>query len=277
MSLDVEPGNASVETLLPVVMRIVGFVRRRQRLSADEGEDFSAYVQLKLVERGSAILGGFRGRSRLETYLSVVVERMFLDYRASRWGKWRPSPVARRLGPEAIRLEELMYRDHLSPEDAVRALARERPAGISADDLRAICAKLPPRRGRPRVEEEIPIDPPAPPAADPVTLEEDRADAARIEAALARALASLPPQDRVIVRLHFFEGLTVASISGVLGLPQKPLYRRIEAILQSLRRCLREEGIDARTIESLTGRAEFGVGMGNAGFGPSRERVEEAL
>ena len=234
---------------------------RRHHLYGDEREEFDSYVKLKLVERGAAILGSFEGRSTIETYLAVIVERLFLDYRAESWGRFRPSPVARRLGPVAIRLESLIECDGLAPAEAVRAVRVRHQVKETEDQLHALVAQLPPRRTRRRPEVPIDGDPAAEPEADPVIAGEERATAERLEVALDGALAQLPEQDRLIVRLHFLEGVTVASVAALLRLPSKPLYRRIERILSSLRTSLERSGIDAGSVAALIGRAEFGVGI----------------
>jgi len=211
--LSVDSSHASIESLLPAVTRIVGFIRRRHRLDRDEAEEFDAFVKLKLVERGAAILGGFRGRSTLETYLSVVVQRLFLDFRGDR--KAKPLPLS---------------------------AVRDEPATA--------------------------------PTADPAVAREDQAAADRIKAALENALEHLETQDRVIVRLHFFEGLTVASVASALGLPQKPLYRRIDRVLLSLRVQLESAGVDPKRIPALIGRAEFGVGLQNSPAADAGKRTD---
>jgi len=198
--LSVVPSNASIESLLPAVARIVGFIRRRNRLSPDEAEEFDSFVKLKLVERSDSILNGFRGRSTLETYLSVVVQRLFLDFRGGRKSK-------------------------------------SLPLSSVTDEAVAV------------------------PVGDPAVAREDQAAAERIQTALESALEKLETQDRLIVRLHFFEGLSVASVASVLGLPQKPLYRRIDRVLESLRVQLESAGVDPKRILALIGRAEFGVGL----------------
>ena len=263
-TLSIDFTNQSIEALLPAVARIVGFIRRRNYLDRDEAEDFASFVKLKLVERGPSILSAFRGRSSFETYLCVVVQRLFLDYRASRWGRWRPSSVARRLGPVAVRLEDLLHRQGRSPAEAIRELKAAGPIAQTDDELDSIARDLPPRPGR-RIPHEAPAagEPAAPATDDPVIAQEDHAAADRIEIALDKALASLPTQDRLIVRLHFFEGLTIASVAEVLCLRQKPLYRRIDRILESLRDQLESAGVDPKTISTLIGRAEFGVGLHN--------------
>jgi RNA polymerase sigma factor (sigma-70 family) len=233
--LSVDFTNQSIEALLPALARIVGFIRRRNYLDHEEAEDFASFVKLKIVERGQSILSNFRGRSSFETYLSVVAPCLFLDYRAPRWGSWRPSSVAKRRGPEAVRLEDLIHRQGRSPAEAIREL---KAAGA-------------------------PGEPAAPAMDDPVIAQENQAEVDRVEIVLNRCLATLPTQDLLIVRLHFFEGLTIASVAEVLCLRQKPLYRRIDRILESLREQLESAGVDPKTISTLIGRAEFGVGLHN--------------
>ena len=47
--------------------------------------------------------------------------------------------------------------------------------------------------------------------------------------------AELEPESRLILKMHFEDRLTVAAIARTLGLDQKPLYRRIDRCLGSLR------------------------------------------
>src|SRR5262245_61007781 len=98
---------------LPEVDRAIAFVVRRHRLAADTAEDFASVVHLRLLEHDCAVLRKFEGRSRLQTFLVVVVQRLFLDYRIALWGKWRPSAEARGLGPLGIKLDRLRSRERL--------------------------------------------------------------------------------------------------------------------------------------------------------------------
>ena len=84
---------------LPVIDSVVRHVCRRHHLSAAEADDFGSEVRLHIIERNYEILRKFEGRSSLRTYLAVVVQRLFLDYRNRIWGKWRPSAEAQRRGP----------------------------------------------------------------------------------------------------------------------------------------------------------------------------------
>lgn len=51
--------------------------------------------------------------------LVAVVERLSLDFRVERWGRWPPSAVADRLGPAAVLLERLVTRDGYTLQEAM--------------------------------------------------------------------------------------------------------------------------------------------------------------
>ena len=90
---------------LGTVERVVAYVARRHRLSRDEANELSSAVKLKLVDHDYEVLRRYEGRSSLRTYLTAVVIRLFLDDRVARWGKWRPSAQAKRLGAVAVLLD----------------------------------------------------------------------------------------------------------------------------------------------------------------------------
>jgi DNA-directed RNA polymerase specialized sigma24 family protein len=103
---------------------------------------------------------------------------------------------------------------------------------------------------------------PAPDAADAGLLRHE-ADARRAldEAALREALERLPARDRVVFRMRFWEGLTVAQIARGLGVPQKGLYRRIDRALARMRRELERGGVTLRACVSWwTRRAREAAG-----------------
>ena len=112
----------SVTSWYPLVERILVKLARRKQLSQNESEDFASHVRLKMLEDNGAILQKFRGQSSIETYLTTVLTRLFLDYRREKWGRWRSSAVAKRLGREALLLEKALYRDHIPFEEAAEML-----------------------------------------------------------------------------------------------------------------------------------------------------------
>ena len=224
---------------LPVIDRILAIIARRNALPAADAEEFAAWARVRLTDGDYAILRKFGGRSSLKTYLSVVLSNLFRDYRNSTWGRWRPSAAATRLGPLAIRLEELVSRDGCAVREAIGIL-RSSGATESDAELTRLAARLPRRMTEKtvsvdEVEETLPAPRPAPPAQD-----EERT---RVEHALLASIDELPDEDRVITRMRFWDGVSVADIAKALGLDQKPLYRRIEAIQRRLRDSLARHGV----------------------------------
>ena len=71
------------------------------------------------------------------------------------------------------------------------------------------------------------------------------------EQALRRALQELPDEDRAIIRMLYYEGLSVADIARGLRVEQKRLYPRIKQLLASLRKTLKRQGISADFLEDL--------------------------
>lgn len=250
-----------------------------RRLVIDVCEEFSSWARLRLIENDSAILRKFAGRSSARTYLITVVQRLYLDWRDKEWGKWRPSAQARRSGPLAIELERLILRDHLTFDQAMESL---RSAGIehSRDECAALWAQLPQRPSRrPTTESEL-ADAAAPAVVDEVAIDEQRARATRAGAALATCVAALEPADRLIVKLRYEDGFSVARIAQLMEHDQKALYRKIDRLLAQLREALRAAGVLAADVSDLLGSSvvefpsAFQSDAGKSGIGPSNDATE---
>src|SRR5262249_56536161 len=97
----------------PVIDDITGHGVRSHRLSPAEADDFRSEVRLHFIDRNYEVLRRFENRSSLPTYVTVVIQRLFLDYRNRLWGKWRPSSEAKRQGPTWILFERLLAGDGL--------------------------------------------------------------------------------------------------------------------------------------------------------------------
>jgi RNA polymerase sigma factor for flagellar operon FliA len=232
------------------IERVAGALSRRHGWSREDGEDFASWAKLKLIEDDYAVFRKFRGESALTTYLTVVLAMLFRDYRIQRWGRWRPSAAARRHGALAIRLETLVYRDQLRLEQAAELLRTAGQTELSDRDLARVLAALPPRRPmRPMPAGPDPLaEAPAEDRADDLVAE-DEAEAGKrvIESMLQR----LPPDDQLMLRMRFWEGMTVAEIARGLGIPQKPLYRRMERALANLRSYLEQSGISRDRVNAV--------------------------
>jgi RNA polymerase sigma factor for flagellar operon FliA len=247
-ALVVDPERTFLDHLA-VIDRIIGVIARRHSLGQNDAEEFASWVRARIIDGNYAVIRKFGGRSSLPTYLSVVIGNLFLDYRNTLWGRWRPSAAALRLGPLGIRIEQLLYRDGCSLREAVGVL---QSGGVMLSDaeIARIAAKIPLRERPSEVGLEkvdaavVATDPPS------IPTEED----AEVGGAVRDVLAQLPPEDQVILRMRFWDDISVADIARTLRIEQKPLYRRLESIQKQLRIALVARGIDeARVAELLAG------------------------
>lgn len=252
-----EPGASNAAALyleqLPLINRIAESLCRRNGIRGADSEDFAAEVRLKLLQDDYAVLRTFRGSSSVQTFLTVVITNQFRDYRIKLWGKWRPSAEAKRLGNVAVLLEAAVYRDGRSFEEACTALEQSGQLVVGRDELRQILNKLPHRTPR-RLEGEASLAGLASSEATDGDLldRERRAELNTAEDAVRRALTGLDAEDELIIRMRFFEGMSVADISRGLGLPQKPLYARIQRVLAALSASLGAEGIGPEFLDGLS-------------------------
>lgn len=230
---------------LALIDQVVHGLARRHRLAADESEELRDAVRLKLIENDYEVLRRFEHRCSLRTYLRTVVTRHFLDQRNAQWGKWRPSLEARRQGAVGVLLERLLTRDGVPFDQAVEILRTNHGIEESAAQLYRRSLGFPPRTPRRHVgDDALGVTPSSLPGPEAVL--EDRARAQRAQAtsaALTAALGQLGPQDRLILKMRFRDGVPVSHIARALRLEQKPLYRRIEHVMSVLRRALEAQGI----------------------------------
>lgn len=246
---------------LAVIERVIAWVSARRGLRGADACDFASVVKTRFVENDYEVLAKFQGRSSLKTYLTAVINRLYLDFQVQRFGKWRSSAEARRLGTAALRLERLMFRDGLSVDEACGVLKSDPRVSETRDALHALSQRLPNRSGR------VPAGGGPEPdrldtGASAVERAERQALAERTFAVIRRALSQLPAPDRLFMRLHLESGLTVAEASRSLGLDQKSLYRRKEDILKCLRSALEAEGIGAEAARELLSTLDWDVAFG---------------
>lgn len=242
------------EAHLTLIERLIRAIAGRHRLDPEEAGDFSGYTFLRMIEDDYAILRNFEGRSRLRTYLTTVVQRLFLDYRVQQWGKWRVSAEARRLGDVGVRLDRLIHRDGYSARQAIESLLAEDGCEASRQELLELADRLP-QRGRPRLEgEESLRQIPTAGRVEDLALGRERAATVRkLRAALTAALAELPAEDRLMLKMRFEDGFTVRRIADVLGHERRPLYRRFETNLRTLRTTLETAGVAASDLWEIVG------------------------
>jgi RNA polymerase sigma factor (sigma-70 family) len=265
------------EASLGLIDRVVAGVCRRSNLRDTDAEDFASTVKLALMENDYAILRAYEGRASLETFLSIVTQRLLSRERTRMWGRWQPSAEAQRLGAAAVLLEKLLMRDHLALEQAIPIVIAAEPS-LARAGVRELAGRLPQRAPRPRLV-ALPDTEDSFAAQERADARAHEAEARRISQHAARVvretLAALPLQDRMLVRFRFGAELSIADASRLLGVPQRPLYRRIEILLRQLRDALEREGVSAQLVaDVISAAASEGVDFGLNGKNDAAERSE---
>jgi RNA polymerase sigma factor (sigma-70 family) len=254
-------GRRLLETHLDLIQRKLQHLSRYSGLPDIEAEEFRPWALFKLVDDDYRILGRWEGRSSFPTFLTVVLVNLLRDYRIYIWGKWRPSAEARRRGPASMLLERLVVRDGLTVDAAVERLRTEHGLSPAPGDVERLAAALPWRQRRKAGEEVllyIPVD-----GEVEARIEERElaCTADRLRKLLAPLLESLPTEERLLLRLSFFEGLSIASIAPILGRPQKELYKVRERCLRQIQRSLSEAGMSPEQVRELIGRLQGSLGL----------------
>jgi RNA polymerase sigma factor for flagellar operon FliA len=259
---DAQLARAGLERLflqsLPDIEHVSRFIARRQRLSATETEDFLSEVNLAFVRSDYAVLAAFEGRSSLRTYLTIVIQRLFLDYRRKQWGKWRPSAAALRRGPLAMRLEILLYREGLTLDAALETLRTNFSCAESREAMTDLAQALPARVSRRGMMEgaDSLASVPAPDLDRPDVQLEGRDTSVRAQGLVNEVMEAFEPQDRIVLRMRFEDEIPVARIARTLGLDQKRLYRRMEELLAGFRKSLQDKGLGWPEVAAMIERGQ---------------------
>ena len=245
---------------LDLIDQIVRTTGRRRHLSSAEQEDFASFVNLRLVDDNYAILRKFQNRSTLWTYLAAVIERLSLDFCAGKWGRWRPSAMAERLGPIAVVLERLVTRDSHTLEEAMEIVRTNHDVTLTHAELRAIWEQLPARVRMTEVGEEAAAAVSAPDTSETNVEDVERQkNITRLERALHTAFAQIAAQDRVLIALRFDQDLSMVEIAKLTGSSVPTLHRRLDKSVKQLRGALSQSGFDPREVAGLIGHSSIAL------------------
>jgi RNA polymerase sigma factor (sigma-70 family) len=255
-------GRALLEAHLDLIQRKLRHLSRRSGLPDSEAEELRSWALLKLVDDDYRILGSWQGRSSFPTFLDVVLVNLMRDYRVHVWGKWRPSAASRRRGQAAMLLERLLVRDGLSCEESTERLRAEHGIVLSPEEVAKLTAALPRRLERRRASEEELLQVPVDGQVESRVEEKERACAARrLRELLVPLLRELPAEERRLLKLSFFDGLSMVAIAPILGRPQRELYSVRDRCLRKIRRYLVEAGLGADRIGDIIGCIQEELGL----------------
>lgn len=247
-------GKALLESHFDLIQHKLRKLGRTSGLPDHEAEEFLSWANSRLVDDDYRMLARWEGRSSFSTYLTVVLVNLMRDYRIHVWGKWRASAEARRQGADAVLLERLWIRDGLPLDEAIQRARSEHGVSRSPAELERMAAALPRRPERRRVgEEELARLPAGGRVEERLEDRERRRTAARLRRELLPLLRALPAEDRLLLKLHYRNGLSMAEISPILGRPQRELYSLRDRCLKRLRQALEGAGLSAQGVAGLIG------------------------
>jgi RNA polymerase sigma factor for flagellar operon FliA len=226
------------------VRQVVHDTARRHHLSLDELSEFSALVDRELERNGYQVLREFEGRSTWETYLTIVIRRLFFEFQAELWGNWRPSAEAMRLGPTAVLLEELVDRDRMELSEAILVMQRTHRVDAPAHRLEELYRALQDARRA------------AAAAAGAAAPEGADARKRAIERALQEALTLLAPDDRLVIALRYRDREPITRIARLLGDDPRPVQRRLERAKDVIRNSLSMQDITPDEINAVLENAD---------------------
>lgn len=237
--LRVNRGRVLLESHFDLICQKLHRLSRRSGLPEHEADELPSWALFRLVEDDYRILARWQGRSSFSTYLDVVLVNLMRDYRIHVWGKWRPSKAARSCGQEGVLLEQLLVRDGLPLDEAIGRLQAEHGVSLSRAELEDIAARLPRRSRHRRADEEEMLQIPIDGQVERRVEDRERARvAAQTRELLLPVLQSLPAEERLLLKLHYWDNLSMAAISPLLGRPQRELYTVRDRCLRKIRRRL---------------------------------------
>ncbi|MEM6793900.1 MAG: sigma-70 family RNA polymerase sigma factor [Acidobacteriota bacterium] len=240
-------------------------IARRYGLTRDQRHDLTGAVVLKLLQKDRRALGA-DGAARPGAFFHTVARRALLDQRARSWGRWRPSARARRLGALGVAFDRCVNRDGLAPREAVETLRARAEACPERLEKMALAIPQRPRRLFVDAAESL-QDHEAPCRADQRVVDAERAaEAGRLAEVLQQLTGEIEPSDLELLRLRFRDGLSVRRIAERRGEPARPLYRKLERLLQQLRRGLEAEGLGRGGVMAILDSGHLDSGFLDSGF-----------
>lgn len=240
---------------------------RARGLSETDTDIVATMVMLKLFENDCAVVRRFRAErnAKFSTYLGRIVLNTFGDFCTKRLGKWHASAAATRLGPIALELERLVYREQCPKDEAIDRLLAAHPQ-VTREELTAVLGDLRPRPRRQTAVslETITTEIPDTQQADVLVDENERRKLTQRTADIVRNfLTRLSDNDRVMLQYLFESDMQISTIARILRVPGKQLYRRRDHLLQELRKEMMAAGLTVEEMRSLIGQlsedANFGL------------------
>lgn len=231
----------------PLIMHVI----RRNEARDERADDCFAYVCGALSDDGFRRLRSFRtgGPAQFKTWLMAVVANLCADWRRREHGRVRPVSSVARLPELDQQVYRCIYQRGMTRNQCLLALAPSYPqlteAAVGEINARLFALLTPQQRWRLSVRPAplTPADGDGGEEGDDPTRDLATAgpgpdeEAAALEEAqqLQDALARLPAEQRLLLRLRYEQNLTLVEVARLTGQPDPfHAHRRIEAALDAL-------------------------------------------
>ncbi|MDP2319709.1 MAG: hypothetical protein Q8O42_10265 [Acidobacteriota bacterium] len=234
------------------VDRAIARTARRFRLSSDDAAELRSELWLKIAAGQGRLIRRFRAQATLETYLTSVAHHLLLDQRNRSWGRWRPCIAARNLGATGVLFDRLVRRDGMTLDQAEYWIRTAHPES-DWSGLANLHEQLPQRPRRTFVPAEFVDQHRSEPPVDLQARAEAARDRRRTLILLKRALRSLAPADQRLLIRRYVDGVTVSALADDGVGDAKPLYRRCERLLRTVRQALERGGVTRGSVDAWIG------------------------
>ncbi|MBI5191193.1 MAG: sigma-70 family RNA polymerase sigma factor [Nitrospirae bacterium] len=243
--------------------------------ASNRADSLMVAVMEHLAADDFRVIREYKGRASIKGYLNVVIANKVVDIYRSREGRSRASEEARKYGEAGIRLYALVFTDGLPVEEAHAIIVREKLFSGDVETLRDMADRIGARRTH--AHREVSLDAPAPGPEDDggggqggyymrvLSDESGRINAAdgtpgpegeyldkekeHIKAeALAEAVRSLDPEERLMVKLRYVDGKDVREVARAIGSTEKNTYRKLSNMLEKCRKALSRKGVKAEDL-----------------------------
>jgi RNA polymerase sigma factor for flagellar operon FliA len=246
---------------------ILGVIGRYTR-DIDRQMDAYLYVLEELQAQDLRRLRHYEGAGRdctFATWLKLVVRNLYFDWFRREHGRKSLPKEIQKLSAVEQRAFKLVYWEGYSAQEAFEILRGQvkglrysnfiqKLAGVEGRLSSINRAKI--RRDIERARGPLSLDnnEDGPPlearAAVRARTPEDETALAERRKALWGLIEGLPDEERLLIRLRFFEGLTAKQIAAAIGVAEPmQIYRRIERVCLELRRRAKEGGVDLVLLE----------------------------
>lgn len=248
---------------------MINRMARRRFQQASLAEEAALFVMDGLAQDDWRRLQAFTGRSTLATYVGALTIRLLEDFARSRFGRVKPPLWIRHLGGIWMSLFRLLCLERFSPDQAVALVSNQQPGQVKTTEEAAyrILGEIP-SCGQHQGEEVAYCEETTPPGPEgecsAQELQLEQTERRQLFSVLGRLFFGdteegidprllervagvgirLEPQERLLLKLCYRDGIAVAEAGRMLGLNRHQTHGRLRRLLERLRQDFAAAGLD---------------------------------